>query len=233
MNASEANDGNSCENTCSPDKISFPRAAESQVNLPECSHLSWTLSDAMETSHHKARKFPLSAFNHVSREVLDLEKSKKFYCDNLGFQVIPRPPFDAEGYWLYGNNLNLHLIQTKVPHQRKKVKVARIQHFSSALPTVDHIAFLTTDIEAVREILDSEHVYYKMEESKVAGIRQIFLFDPDGNVIEISNCAPPIGETTCHKRQKVDSISDSDTYSLDFTDNRAEGDDGESYAEEV
>lgn len=34
------------------------------------------------------------------------------------------------------------------------------------------------------------------------GIYQVFLFDPDGNVIEISNCAPPIGETTCMPRVK-------------------------------
>jgi hypothetical protein len=34
------------------------------------------------------------------------------------------------------------------------------------------------------------------------GIYQIFLFDPDGNVIEISNCAPPVGEVTCMPRVK-------------------------------
>jgi catechol 2,3-dioxygenase-like lactoylglutathione lyase family enzyme len=158
---------------------------------------NWTLADALEKNHHRTRRFPLSAFNHVSREVLDLEKSKNFYCDILGFSVIPRPPFDAEGYWLWGNNLNLHLIKTKCAKERKKVKVARIQHFSTSLPAVDHIAFLTTNIDAVREILDSENVYYKFEEPKNTDIRQIFLFDPDGNVIEIANCAPPIGEITC------------------------------------
>lgn len=171
--------------------------------LPECAHLNWTLSDAIEMSHHPVRRFPLTAFNHVSREVLDLEKSKNFYVDVLGFQVIPRPPFDAEGYWLFGNNLNLHLIKTRVPRERRQVKVARIQHFSSSLPTVDHIAFLTTDIGAVREVLDSENVYYKLEEPKGTGIQQIFLFDPDGNVIEISNCAPVIGETTCLKKDPM------------------------------
>ena len=29
------------------------------------------------------------------------------------------------------------------------------------------------------------------------GIHQLFFFDPDGNAIEVSNCAPPIGETRC------------------------------------
>ena len=46
-----------------------------------------------------------------------------------------------------------------------------------------------------------------------AGIEQMFLFDPDGNVIEISNCAPPVGQTTCNntkKSEEVDGLDDMD-----------------------
>ncbi|RYH23449.1 hypothetical protein EON65_17745 [archaeon] len=39
----------------------------------------------------------MASFNHVSREVLSLEKSKRFYIDILGFHEIPRPPFDCDG----------------------------------------------------------------------------------------------------------------------------------------
>lgn len=178
--------------------------SQSTVATPICpmvKHHNWTILDAV--SQHsdasvKIPKIPMTAFNHVSREVLSLEKSKRFYVDILGFEVIPRPPFDCEGYWLYGHGLNLHLVATSVPSERKKVKVARIQHFSSALPRVDHIAFLTSDIDKVREVMDHHQVYYKYETPAGTGIRQIFLFDPDGNVIEISNCAPPVGETSCN-----------------------------------
>ena len=31
-------------------------------------------------------------------------------------------------------------------------------------------------------------------------IEQIFFFDPDGNVIELSNCGPPPGMITCNSR---------------------------------
>jgi catechol 2,3-dioxygenase-like lactoylglutathione lyase family enzyme len=167
---------------------------------PMAKHHNWTIVDAVSPRSEggKVPKIPMTAFNHVSREVLSLEKSKRFYVDILGFEVIPRPPFDCEGYWLYGHGLNLHLVATSVPNERKKVKVARIQHFSTALPRVDHIAFLTSDIEKVREVMDHHQVYYKYEVPDGTGIRQIFLFDPDGNVIEISNCAPAVGETTCN-----------------------------------
>ena len=84
-----------------------------------------------------------------------------------------------------------------MPEERKRVKMNRIQHFSSSLPRVDHIAFITSDISFVRSVLEDARVYFKEDCPKDTGIRQIFLFDPDGNVIEISNCSPEVGETRC------------------------------------
>lgn len=172
-----------------------------QRKLSTCNsmHQNWTLTDAISVSKQavKVPKIPLASFNHVSREVLSLEKSKQFYVDVLGFDVIPRPPFDCEGHWLFAYGLNLHLVATDYPTERRKIKINRIQHFSSALPRVDHIAFLTGDISTVKDMLDHHSVYYKHEKPEDTGIEQIFLFDPDGNVIEISNCAPEIGRRTC------------------------------------
>ncbi len=169
--------------------------------MPPCKnefHHNWFLSDAVDNGITKRPcKLPMASFNHIAREVLCLEKSKSFYVDILGFQIIPRPPFDSEGYWLYGYGLNLHLVSTTVPQERKKIKATRIKHFSSALPRVDHIAFLSNDLSVIRETLDREQVYYKTDSPAGSGISQIFFFDPDGNVLEISNCAPKIGEMRC------------------------------------
>jgi catechol 2,3-dioxygenase-like lactoylglutathione lyase family enzyme len=170
---------------------------------PEGSAGDWILSDALEKHKHTGKQFPVSSFNHIAREAIDVEKSKNFYCDILGFRPIPRPPLGVEGYWLFGNNLMLHLIQTKNVEDREAIKAARIKDFSHRLPGVDHIAFLTTNLQAIREILDSEEAYYKYAEpaKDVTGIKQIFLFDPDGNVVEISNCAPPVGEISCARNR--------------------------------
>eukprot|EP01038_Epipyxis_sp_PR26KG_P005800 gene5800-8005_t len=146
----------------------------------------WTLTDAIDNKRMK--------------------KQSALLC--RGFKMIPRPPFDSEGYWLLGYGLNLHLIATEVPKERKQVKLNRIHHFSSCLPRVDHVAFLTDDLNSVEAVLDEAGVYYKRETPPNTGIKQIFLFDPDGNVIEISNCAPEIGKTTCELSPSVHSKVD-------------------------
>mmetsp|Transcript_22655 Transcript_22655/g.20579 ORF Transcript_22655/g.20579 Transcript_22655/m.20579 type:complete len:255 (+) Transcript_22655:112-876(+) len=157
-------------------------------------HHTWTLSDAVELDIIEKRKhivkLPLKSFNHIAREVISIEKSRRFYVDILGFTEVPRPPFDCDGYWLFGYGLSLHLVATTVPEYRRQLKRTRIEHFSTALPQVDHMAFITDDLADIQKILDEEKVYYKADEPGKIGIKQIFFFDPDGNVIEVSNCQP-------------------------------------------
>lgn len=156
----------------------------------------WTMSSDDSEFTVTPPRLPLVSFNHISREVRNLELSRKFYCDILGFVVIPRPPFDCEGFWLYGYGVSIHLIETRNKRERTAVFKARINHFSNALPRVDHIAFITHDLDFIQGILDNGKVYYK-KENPVPSIQQLFFFDPDGNVIEVSNCAPEVGEITC------------------------------------
>lgn len=182
-------------------------------------HRNWTLADAVTNSPKKAKgiKLPLASFNHIAREVLSIEKSKYFYVEVLGFTIIPRPPFDCEGYWLYGYGLSLHLVETTVPEERKRVKLSRIKHFSTSLPRVDHVAFVTSDINFVKGVLEEARVFFKEDCPADTGIRQIFLFDPDGNVIEISNCSPEIGETRCvvKKSESIDHNIAQECYSAE------------------
>ena len=72
------------------------------------------------------RPFPIVSFNHLSREVLDYEMSRDFYCGVLGFIEIPRPAFENDGVWLYGFGLSLHLIKSKYPRKRLLLKGRRI-----------------------------------------------------------------------------------------------------------
>ena len=58
---------------------------------------------------------------------------------------------------------------------------------------VDHIAFTSDDLITIKQLLDKEKVYYKEDSPAQTGIQQLFFFDPDGNVLEVSNCAPQIG----------------------------------------
>lgn len=190
---------------------------------------SWTMGDGWTGSDNAPQvRLPLASFNHIAREVLSLEKSKLFYVDILGFEVGPRPPFDSDGYWLYGYGLSLHLVQTTQPESRRLIKRDRIKYFTTCLPRVDHIAFITTDISIIRKTLDDRKVYYKEDKPGNTGIEQIFFFDPDGNVIEVSNCARMeqqcgvLGATTVAAVASVAAASRSPSQSnCAFTDTRS------------
>ena len=47
------------------------------------------------------RLMPLHRLDHVLVLTDDLEATKAFYCDVLGFEVGERPPLEFPGYWLY------------------------------------------------------------------------------------------------------------------------------------
>jgi catechol 2,3-dioxygenase-like lactoylglutathione lyase family enzyme len=46
------------------------------------------------------------SLNHYSIRSFDLPACQHFYCDVLGLQVGPRPPFEFPGLWLYAGDLN-------------------------------------------------------------------------------------------------------------------------------
>jgi catechol 2,3-dioxygenase-like lactoylglutathione lyase family enzyme len=156
------------------------------------------------TRQTKLRKaFDIASFNHLSREVSDVEKSADFYKNVLGFMPIPRPAFEVGGEWLWGHGLNLHIVRTSNPEARQTLRRRRIKYFHENLPSVDHIAFIAKDCAVVKEMLDEDNIYYREFNSSKTGIHQFFFFDPDGNAIEVSNCAPPIGETRCPLKEEA------------------------------
>ena len=53
---------------------------------------------------------PVTELNHYFVRANDLEKTKAFYCDVLGFEVMPRPTFPFPGYWLGVNGkIQVHM----------------------------------------------------------------------------------------------------------------------------
>ena len=41
---------------------------------------------------------PITELNHYFVRAKDIERSRRFYCDALGFEVMPRPSFPFPGY---------------------------------------------------------------------------------------------------------------------------------------
>ena len=113
--------------------------------------------------------------HHASLSVVDLERSRVFYEGVLGLPAIERPDFGVPGAWYQAGDIQLHLIQ--VP---EGVDVGSPPPGTN--PLAHHVAFEIDDYEATLRVLRTKGV-----EAVETGARvgQIFVSDPDGNVIEL------------------------------------------------
>ncbi|MGH7316371.1 MAG: VOC family protein [Candidatus Rokuibacteriota bacterium] len=116
--------------------------------------------------------------SHVSITVTDVNKARDFYTGVLGFQEIPRPAFDFPGIWYsLGGDLQLHIIlndQLVRPAAEREKTVARYPHF----------ALWTDDADGTARRIEAHRLQCRDVISGPTGLRQLFVKDPDGNMIE-------------------------------------------------
>ncbi len=113
--------------------------------------------------------------HHISFAVRDLEKSRAFYQDLLGLEPIDRPEMGLLGAWYAAGNSQVHLIKTP-----EGVKVGTPPE--SLTPLANHSAFAIEDYAATLEYLKERRA--EILETKPE-IGQLWIRDPDGNVIEL------------------------------------------------
>jgi len=115
---------------------------------------------------------------HVSVTVTDVAKAREFYSDTLGFQEIPRPAFNFPGIWYgLGGGLQLHIIlndQLGRPVVERERIEARYPHF----------ALWTDDCDATAAKIEALGLVCRDAVSGPTGLRQVFVKDPDGNMVE-------------------------------------------------
>jgi len=116
--------------------------------------------------------------NHVSITVTDVAKAREFYTGLLGLEEIPRPAFNFPGIWYsLGNGLSLHIILNdelvRPAVEREKIE-ARYPHF----------ALWTPDCDATAARIEALGLVCRDVFSGPTGLRQVFVKDPDGNMVE-------------------------------------------------
>ena len=115
---------------------------------------------------------------HVSITVTDVEKARDFYTRTLGFQEIARPAFDFPGIWYsLGGDLQLHIILNEElvkPAAERETITARYGHF----------ALWTEDCDETARTIDALGLPTRDVISGPTGLRQVFVKDPDGNMVE-------------------------------------------------
>jgi glyoxylase I family protein len=119
--------------------------------------------------------------HHISFSVSDLGRSQRFYEDVLGLVEIARPDLGLPGAWYRAGNSEVHLIA-----RPEGVDVGKGP--ASLSPLANHQAFAVDNYDRCLEFLQSRDVEV-MSHSRERG--QMWIQDPDGNVIEL--IAPAAG----------------------------------------
>lgn len=117
--------------------------------------------------------------HHVSVVVTDLDKAKHFYGEVLGLKESKeRPNFDFPGAWYDIGSTQIHLIV----HSG-----AKTLRNTQQIDTRDgHLAIRVKDMTPILNRLDEQGWTYYNNPHSITGWHQVFVADPDGNMIEFN-----------------------------------------------
>lgn len=122
-----------------------------------------------------------TSFDHMAIVVKDLEESKKFYTEALGFKNINDPTGNPMIDWIENDNgQQIHMIQADL----SAIKLTKSVHYS----------FSVLVLRPFIENLNNRKIAFESWEGEKGGItirqdgvRQIYLQDPNGYWIEIND----------------------------------------------
>ncbi len=120
---------------------------------------------------------------HYSIRAHDLGEAQRFYTDVLGLRVGFRPPFSFRGVWLYaGDDDSGHGLVHLIGAGADDYLGSRVNGGGA----LDHIAFTSENLESWRERLLARQIPFEERAVPDLGLRQMFLSDPDGIVVELN-----------------------------------------------
>jgi glyoxylase I family protein len=125
--------------------------------------------------------------HHLNFATTDVPAMDTFYRDVLDMQTIPdmgRNRKKDEGYpgdvaFITDGALQMHIAEKDMQIGFRTGKVVNPVHKG-------HIAFRTDDLDAFKKRLDEKGIQYSdFGDWAMTGWKQIFFYDPDGNVVEV------------------------------------------------
>jgi catechol 2,3-dioxygenase-like lactoylglutathione lyase family enzyme len=125
---------------------------------------------------------PLSRMEHLLVLTDDIEGTKDFYCRALGLEVGERPPLEFPGHWLYVEGVPCIHVADREAYTAHSARLG----IPASPEAVDHVAFNGNDYEEAVARLEREGVEARTNAVPGAGLRQLFLEDPNGLKIEIN-----------------------------------------------
>ncbi len=130
---------------------------------------------------------PLTELDHYFVRANDLERSRRFYCEVLGFEEMPRPSFPFPGYWLGVNGrIQVHMGPHGIPNPELYYLGTTARSAVDNTGVVDHIAFLATDPNNFAKRFDALGLATRKRYFPQFQLYQMFVQDPDGLTIELN-----------------------------------------------
>lgn len=137
---------------------------------------------------------PIGKLDHYSIRTLDVDASRRFYTEVMGFEVGFRPPFSFPGLWLYNGARYpescgvVHIIGLDLndPQGLKEYLGDRDPGTLNGTGTVDHVAFAATGLAGMRAKLKRANVPFRERTVPSLGLHQVFLEDPSQVTIELN-----------------------------------------------
>lgn len=137
---------------------------------------------------------PIGKLDHFSIRTLDVEASRCFYTDVMGFTVGFRPPFKFPGLWMYNGAQYpettgvVHIIGIDLNDPQGLKDYLGDKEFDtlSGTGTVDHMAFAATGVAEMLERLKKHGIQYRERTVPSLNLHQVFFEDPSGVTIELN-----------------------------------------------
>jgi glyoxylase I family protein len=120
----------------------------------------------------------VETLHHVSISVSDLAGARHFYGHVLGLREIARPAFDFPGAWYELGDRQLHLIVH--PGTRTLRGTTAIDAREG------HYGVRVRSYRRTLEHLQAQGITYRDKPRNLTPWPQIYVTDPDGNVIELN-----------------------------------------------
>lgn len=119
--------------------------------------------------------------NHTAIYVTNLQASTDFYHSVIGLEIVPEPFKDGKHTWLgAGPGVTVHIIEGS-PAKKEYYKN---QHTCFSVPSVEAFAENLRKKNIAFEDLHGKKMVFS---SRVDGVHQLWLQDPDGYWVEIND----------------------------------------------
>jgi catechol 2,3-dioxygenase-like lactoylglutathione lyase family enzyme len=147
------------------------------------------MAETVDHEEHNGRTpMPLSYMEHCLLQTEDIEATRDWYVNVLGFRVGPAPDFKFPVYWLYLGDRDVLHITTGGNNvsENRKTYVGQESQLTHGTGVIDHLAFRATGLEETIAHLRQLGIQFKERQVNDQGLYQLFLFDPNGVKIELN-----------------------------------------------